>query len=416
MQTRSGSIIKESTKIALTSIAAHKLRTFLTLLGIIIGVASVMIVGAGIEGLQTYVTDSVASILGSNSFIIDKYIQRGDMSEEEWELILKRNKDIKMEHFRFIENNCPDCEVVVAELGTTKSIFYGSEEVKSTSVKGATSGRILLGNQEIVEGRYFNDQEVRRSNFVCVIGWDLYDKLFQETDALGKVIKLGNEPFTVIGILEKMGSSFGQSLDNEIHIPISAFQKVYGSRRSITIRGTAQSKEKFESALDQARSAMRVAHKVAPGEEDTFGILSTEEINSFVDDFTGIIAMVVIPITLISLVVGGIVVMNIMLVSVTERTFEIGLRKALGATRHDILNQFLIESFVLAASGGLIGLIIATIVSGIIELTTPMTMTVSWFYALLSIGVSGGIGLIFGIYPAYSASKLDPIEALREDK
>ena len=416
MQTRSGSIIRESTKIALTSIWAHKLRTFLTLLGIIIGVASVMVVGAGIDGLQTYVTDSVSSILGSNSFIIDKYAHMGDMSEEEWELILKRNKDIKMEHVEFVKNNCPDCEVVVGEINTVRSIFFESEEIKSTNVTGATSRRILLGNQEIVEGRYFNDQEVRRSRYVCVIGWDLFDNLFQETDALGKVIKLGNEPFTVIGILEKMGSSFGQSLDNEIHIPITAFQKVYGSRRSITIRGTAVSKESFESTLDQARSAMRVSHKVKPGEEDTFGIISTEEINSFVDDFTGIIAMVVIPITLISLVVGGIVVMNIMLVSVTERTFEIGLRKALGATRQDILNQFLIESFVLAASGGLIGLITATVVSVIIELTTPMTMTVSWFYALLSIGVSGGIGLIFGIYPAYSASKLDPIEALREEK
>jgi putative ABC transport system permease protein len=244
----------------------------------------------------------------------------------------------------------------------------------------------------------------------------LYDKLFQETDALEKVVKLGNNPFTVIGVLEKMGSSFGQSLDNEIHIPISAFQKVYGTRRSITIRGTASSEERFEAALDQAHSAMRVSHKLEPGEEDTFEIISTEEINSFVGDFTGIIAMVVIPITLISLVVGGIVVMNIMLVSVTERTFEIGLRKALGARRRDILHQFLIESFVLAASGGLIGLGFATVVAVIIELSTPMTMTVSWGYSLLAIGVSGGIGLIFGIYPAWSASKLDPIEALREDK
>ena len=416
MQIRSGSLIKESTKIALTSIVAHKLRTFLTLLGIIIGVASVMVVGAGIEGLQTYVTDSVSSILGSNSFIIDKYAHMGDMPEEEWEKILKRNKDIKLEHVEFVKNNCPDCDVVIGEIGTVRSVFYEANEITSTSVTGATSGRILLGNQEIVEGRYFNDQEVRKSRYVCVIGWDIYDKLFQETDALGKSLRLGNEPFTVIGVLEKMGSTFGQSLDNEIHIPITAFQKVYGSRRSLSIRGTAISTDRFDFALDQARSAMRVNHKVGPGEEDTFGIISTEEINSFVGDFTGIIAMVVIPITLISLVVGGIVVMNIMLVSVTERTFEIGLRKALGATSKDILNQFLIESFVLAAAGGLIGLISASIISLIIELTTPMTMTVSWFYATLSIGVSGGIGLIFGIYPAYSASKLDPIEALREDQ
>ncbi len=416
MQIKSGSIFSESAKIALTSIVAHKLRTFLTLLGIIIGVASVMIVGAGIEGLETYVTDSVSNILGSNSFIIGKYVQMGELSEEEWEQMVKRNKDIKLAHVDFVKNNCPDCKVVIGELGTMRSVFYESNEIKSTSVNGVTAERILLGNQEVVEGRFFTEEEVNRSRYVCVIGWDLYDQLFQESDALGKVLRLGNEPFKVIGVLEKMGSSFGQSLDNEIHIPITAFQKVYGSRRSVTIRGTAVNQDRFESALDQARAAMRVSHRVEPGGEDTFGIITTEEINSFVDDFTGIIAMVVIPITLISLVVGGIVVMNIMLVSVTERTFEIGLRKALGARRQDILNQFLIESFVLAAAGGLIGLLIAFISSIIIELATPMTMTVSWFYALLAIGVSGGIGIIFGIYPAYSASKLDPIEALREDK
>lgn len=416
MQRNSGLIIKESAQIALASIAAHKLRTFLTLLGIIIGVASVMVVGAGIEGLETYVNESVADILGSNSFIIAKFANVGEMTEEEYEKMLRWNKDIRMEDFYFVSAHCPDCEVLIGELNTVRSVFYESNEIKNTNVTGATPDRILIGNQEILEGRYFNDQEVRSSRYVCVIGWELYNELFQETDALGKVVRLGNEPYTVIGVLGRMGSSFGQSLDNEIHIPITAFQKTYGTRRSLSIRGTAATEELFEAALDQAHSAMRISHKLEPGEEDTFQIISTEEINSFVGDFTGVIAMVVIPITLISLVVGGIVVMNIMLVSVTERTFEIGLRKALGARRQDILHQFLIESFVLAAAGGIIGLVFATAVSEIIELTTPMTMTVSWLYALLAIGVSGGIGLIFGIYPAYSASKLDPIEALREDK
>jgi len=281
---------------------------------------------------------------------------------------------------------------------------------------GATANRVLLGNQNLVEGRYFVDEEVRRSRSICVIGWDVYEKFFDGTDAIGKTIKLGPHPFQVIGVLEKLGSTFGQSLDNNLHIPISSYQKIYGSRRSILIRGNAVSRGRFERATQQVRTAMRIRHKLGPDEEDTFGLISTDEINSFVDDFTKVIAGVVVPITLISLLVGGIVVMNIMLVSVTERTFEIGLRKSLGARRRDILNQFLIESFFLGASGGIIGIGLAALVSWIIEMQTPMTMTITLSYIILSVGVAGGVGIIFGIYPAFSASKLDPIEALREDR
>ena len=275
MQRKSGLIIKESAQIALASIAAHKLRTFLTLLGIIIGVASVMVVGAGIEGLETYVNESVADILGSNSFIIAKFANVGEMTQEEYEKMLRWNKDIRMEDFYFVSDHCPDCEYLIGELNTVRSVFYEANEVKNTNVTGSTSDRILIGNQEILEGRYFNDQEVRSSRYVCVIGWELYEELFQETSPLGKVVRLGNEPFTVIGVLDKMGSSFGQSLDNEIHIPITAFQKTYGTRRSLSIRGTAANEELFEAALGQAHSAMRVAHKLEPGEDDTFQIIST---------------------------------------------------------------------------------------------------------------------------------------------
>jgi putative ABC transport system permease protein len=205
-------------------------------------------------------------------------------------------------------------------------------------------------------------------------------------------------------------------MDNVVHTPITTFQKIHGTRRSITIRGTAVTRDRFDSAIGQVRTAMRIRHKLKPGEDDTFGLISTEDINNDVDQFTQMIAVVVVPITFISLVVGGIVVMNIMLVSVTERTFEVGLRKSLGARRRDILNQFLIESFFLAASGGLIGLALATLVASIIEMTTPMTMTISLAYVLLALGVSGGVGIVFGIFPAYKASKLNPIDALRTER
>jgi len=406
----------ESVRLALQSIFAHKLRTFLTLLGIIIGVAAVMVVGAGIEGLETYVTDSISRVLGSNSFLVSKYARFGHVSREDWEKMSRRNKDIKMADIPFIKDYCVACDEITGEISRRSDLRRDSKEILGTRVDGVTANRIFIGSQVVEEGRYFNDEEVRRSRFVCVIGSEVKEKLFENVDALGRTVKMGPESLRVIGVIEKQGSSFGQSLDNILHLPITTFQKIYGTRSSITIRGTSTSRETFDQAIEQVRVAMRIRHKLKPGEEDTFGLISTEEINSSVDQFTGAIAVVVVPITLIALVVGGIVVMNIMLVSVTERTFEIGLRKSLGARRSDILNQFLIEAFFLAASGGLIGLGLAVVISWIIESTTPVTMTVSLSYVILSIGVSGGIGIVSGIYPAFRASRLDPIEALRTER
>ena len=406
----------ESVRLALQSIFAHKLRTFLTLLGIIIGVAAVMVVGAGIEGLETYVTDSISRVLGSNSFLVSKYARFGHVSREDWEKMSRRNKDIKMADIPFIKDYCVACDEITGEISRRSDLRRDSKEILGTRVDGVTANRIFIGSQVVEEGRYFNDEEVRRSRFVCVIGSEVKEKLFENVDALGRTVKMGSESLRVIGVVEKQGSSFGQSLDNILHLPITTFQKIYGTRSSITIRGTSTSRETFDQAIEQVRVAMRIRHKLKPGEEDTFGLISTEEINSSVDQFTGAIAVVVVPITLIALVVGGIVVMNIMLVSVTERTFEIGLRKSLGARRSDILNQFLIEAFFLAASGGLIGLGLAVVISWIIESTTPVTMTVSLSYVILSIGVSGGIGIVSGIYPAFRASRLDPIEALRTER
>lgn len=410
------SFIWEATVIAVHSIIAHKLRTFLTLLGIIIGVASVMLVGASIEGLQTYVMDTVSRTLGSDSFIVAKYARLGEVDQEEWEKMIRRNKDIRLSDVKFLRAHCPDCSEIAGELSSSRTLYHGSEELFGTQVQGVTANRIFLGNQDVSEGRFFTTEEVDHSRRIGVIGWEVYEKFFQGSDAIGREIKLGAEPIKVIGVLEKLGSSFGQSLDNTLYIPISAYQKIYGARSTITIRGNAVSRGRFDAAVQEVRTAMRIRHKLKPSEEDTFGIISTEEINSFVDEFVQSIAAVIIPITAISLVVGGIVVMNIMLVSVTERTFEIGIRKSLGARRRDILNQFLIEAFLVAAAGGLVGLGIAAIAAKIIQALSPLTMTISIGYIVLSIGFSGGIGIIFGIYPAFTASKLNPIDALRDNQ
>jgi len=410
------SIIAEIIQISLASIMAHKLRTFLTLLGIIFGVASVMVVAAGLTGSQVYVRDSVSKALGSNSFIVARLVGFGNVSDEEWDRMIKRNRNLKIEDVAFIRERCDACQEVTADVSGTHTTYLGSKEMFGTTVRGVTANTVYLGNFEVEEGRFFSQQEERGGAPVGVIGWDLKEKFFPTVDPVGKTFKIANQPIRVVGVLEKLGSNFGQSQDNIAYIPISTYQKIFGARRSILIRGNAVSRERFEEAIDQVRVAMRIRHKLAPDEDDDFGLLSTDQINNVVDQFAGAVAIVVLPITLISLLVGGIVIMNIMLVSVTERTFEIGIRKALGAKRKDILYQFLIESFVTAALGGAIGLLLAIAIATLVESGFSFPMEIQWWQMALSLLFSGGIGIVFGIYPAWKASKLDPIIAMTEGK
>ncbi|MBO0797591.1 MAG: ABC transporter permease, partial [Blastocatellia bacterium] len=254
------------------------------------------------------------------------------------------------------------------------------------------------------------------ASLVCVIGSDLKDKLFDGEDPLGKTLKISEVPMTVVGVEEKRGKFLGQELDNMAYIPITTHGRLFGRRQSVELHGKAENPEALSLAIEEARQIMRNRRKLFGNEDDNFGVVNTQTLNGQIDQFTGAIAMVVTPITLISLVVGGIVVMNIMLVSVTERTFEVGLRKAVGARRNQILAQFLIESSVLSAVGGLLGLLLAAGISWTVRLTTPIPMTITIFYILLSLIVSGGIGMIAGIYPAYKASRLDPIVALSTER
>jgi putative ABC transport system permease protein len=404
----------DAAKIAVGSILAHKLRAFLTLIGIIIGVASVVLVGASISGLNTYVLSSVTKELGANTFYVTNIGSVGQLTDEEFEKMVKRNKRIEWPELRWVRQACQSCQEVGAEQFGNADLKHEGEELFGTQIMGVTHEMAEIKSMTLVEGRFFIPYEIDHSNPVCVIGMDIKDKFFPLVDPIGKTIRIEEMEFTIIGIEEKLGSMFGGSLDNKVYIPLPVHQRLFG-RTSFGIRGSAPSREGFPYVIDEVRMLMRAFRGLTPDKEDTFVILDTAAIDTQVGQFTGAIAMVVTPITLISLLVGGIVVMNIMLMSVTERTFEIGLRKAVGARRSQILAQFLIESSTLASVGGILGLVLAAGLSWVISATTPIPMTITLPYILLSLIVSGGIGMIFGIYPAYKASRLDPIIALTKN-
>jgi putative ABC transport system permease protein len=407
------SFYTDALKIAIQSIFAHKLRAFLTLIGIIIGVASVVAVGASISGLNTYVTDKVGKILGSNHFMIARMAFSGRMSDEEFELRNRRNKRLNWDDYEWVRDHCTSCAEVGAASGNGTDLKQDGIEFPGAVVFGATANMVDIEDKEIEDGRFLSADEVQRSALVVVLGGDIKDKFFGNGSAIGKSLKIRGMPMRVVGVEAKRGSFFGDSIDRHVYIPITTFLQIFG-RSNLQIHGKSKDRQSFQVAIEDARVAMRNKHRLKGNEEDDFGLVNVEELNSQIDEFTGSIAKVVIPITLITLVVGGIVVMNIMLVSVTERTFEVGLRKAVGATRRQILMQFLIESGLLCALGGVLGLLLAWGVCVAITVLAEITMTITIGYILMALGVSTIVGMIAGIYPAFKAARLDPIVALTQ--
>ena len=405
------SFYTDALKIALRSIFAHKLRAFLTLIGIIIGVASVVTVGASISGLNTYVIERVAKVLGSNHFMIARMAHSGRMSDDEFERRNRRNKRVVWEEYEWVRDNCATCSEIGAASGAGTDLKQDGIEFPGAQVFGATANMVEIEDKTIENGRFISADEVQRSAMVVVLGSDIKDKFFPNEDPIGKILKIRGLPMRIVGVEEKRGSFFGDSIDRHVYIPVTTHLQIFG-RNGLQIHGKSQSRETFHQAIEDARVAMRIKRKLNGNDEDDFGLVNVEEINNQIDEFTGTIATVVVPITLITLVVGGIVVMNIMLVSVTERTFEVGLRKAVGATKRQILLQFLIESAILCALGGVLGLLMSWGITALITTLAAITMTITIGYILLALVVSTLVGMIAGIYPAFKAARLDPILAL----
>jgi putative ABC transport system permease protein len=405
-------------RLAMDSIRAHKLRSFLTLLGVIIGVASVILVGAAIDGLNVYAKDSTSKAFGAESFIVAQIVGQGRISRTEMFRRLKRNKPIRSADLRFMEAVAGDDVLYSPYRNHTSDVKRENLSCDDTTVTGASADLVTIRDIDLSDGRFFTDAEDRARLNVAVIGETVKQALFPAgVSPLNKTVHIEGIDFTVVGVLEKLGSAFGRDQDKNLYIPAGAFERLYGPGLGFPVFGRPKpgSGLGLQQALDETRVALRTRFHTRPGDPDNFDNMTPDAVRGFIDQILGMVAVVVVPVTCISLVVGGIVIMNIMLVSVTERTQEIGLRKSLGARRGDILLQILIEAVALASVGGAIGVAAGAVLALVLGQIFSLKLHITLGYVVLSIAVSSIVGIASGWYPAARASRLDPVVALRAE-
>jgi putative ABC transport system permease protein len=405
----------EGVRIALKALFENKLRTFLTLLGNIVGTMSVIAVVSLIGGIDEYIREEVAHE-GSNVFTVERINFLEAITDLDKFLdAIARNKRIRLEDVDYLRENVPSASTVGAAADKRASLSYRDEWVDRVEVRGRSEEYPVLENVDLFMGRHLSRLEIMRSSKVAVIGWDVYNNLFAGRNPIGRVLKIEREHFEVIGVIEDQGTVFGESKNRFVYIPVTRFLKMYGSRESITVKIKAADVELLNSAVEEAEIAMRIRHKLHPGEKSDFSVTTSKQLVSLWKNISSSIFKALIFLVSIALVVGGVVLMNVMLVSVTERTREIGIRKALGAKRTNIIWQFIVESITLSLLGGVIGIAVGFTIAAIISILSPLPYVIAPWSIVAGLTVTFFIGIIFGTYPASKASRLDPVIALHHE-
>jgi putative ABC transport system permease protein len=403
---------REAFWIALETLRTHKLRSFLTLLGVVIATTTLIVVMSVINGMNLYIADHIAN-LGANVFILSQF--QWAQGEEAWLKARRRNKPIRLEDYEYLRDNLRGYKSLGALAGMwpQPTVRYQNHSLYEVGVRGVTASMADIGQEQVEYGRFITESDYHHSAPVCFIGQDLVKEFFPNVDPVGKEIFIAGQPLEVIGVAKKIGTTFGQSQDNFAFLPLTTFDKLFVGRPWLNVSVQAWSAEQMPILEDEVRVLMRTRHHLTYKEDDDFGINASDTIMGLWQRLTGSIFAVTIAVVAVFMVVGGIVIMNIMLASVTERTHEIGIRKSLGARRRDILTQFVIEASVMAGLGGAAGVLLAILISQIVQHFFASSVPLSGI--LVGLFLSTAVGLFFGIYPASKAAKLDPIEALRTE-
>jgi len=408
----------ETLKLAIAAIWAHKLRSALTLLGMVIGIMSVVVVYSLIQGFNTYVDEKIAGI-GAKSFTVQRFNPLEDFKDVDTiAAAQRRNKDLTLEDYEYLKERTTLIGRLGAKArGTPSAVKRGNQSLEDVFVSGATANIAEIENRDVADGRYISEPENDAAQRIAYIGADVASKLFPAGNPVGQEINIAGLPYRVIGVEAVKGTVFGIPQDNFIHVPLKTYANNFGGlirQRSLYFVATSKRDDQFNDAVEETRFLMRVRRKLAASEKDNFGMVTPDAITGLRDRLFGTIFIVAIAVPSIALLVGAIVIMNIMLVSVTERTKEIGIRKSLGARQLDILKQFLVEAVTLSAIGGAVGVTIAWIIGRIITAVFFPTF-LSIGAVLIAVGVSMGVGVMAGVFPAWKAARLDPIEALRAE-
>ncbi|MFQ5695790.1 MAG: ABC transporter permease [Terriglobia bacterium] len=402
----------EAFRLSLASLASRKLRSALTLLGLIIAVTSLILVMTLIQGANTYVQEKLAN-LGTNVFEVAK-VPLVITNFEEFAEALK-NKDITREQWHAVAEACANCRAVGAVGQTTGRVRYSNRSLADIEINGESPNMALISTLTIDRGRYFTQTEDQQAAHVVVLGFGVAREFFPTADPLQHNVRIGGEEFRVIGVAEEIGSILGQEQDNFVIIPLTVFEKLYGSRHSLKLKVQARSEDAIPKAMDEVRTTLRGRRNLGYDDPDNFYLATAETYLDLYESISSVFYLVFLLISSIASVVGGIVIMNIMLVSVTERTKEIGLRRSVGATRQDILRHFLLEALAICTTGGTLGVLLGFLLALALRELTPFPAAVKVWVALLGLVLSSTIALVFGIYPAMKAARLDPAVALRAE-